>query len=828
MAINLSNLGGRTKGKKTDPREIFMALPYRNKKYEYPRDVQSEVWRQWYEQRNNRDCILKMNTGRGKTVVALLILQSCLNENKGPAVYVVPDSYLVSQVIEQATQLGIVTTTDEKSIDFLRGRAILVINIHTLVNGKSKFGMREYNNVEFKSVVIDDVHACIATIQNQFRIYIDRNNSSYIPFVELFIEELKNQSETKIMDILAEQNPYGNMLIPFWAWQEHTSDVIQIISEAKKGDTNIEFSADLIIDSLKQCRAYVSAEGIEIIPNCIPIHKIRSLKEAERRIYLSATLPDDSIFSTALDVDLEKISTVISPERANDIGERLIVVPKLVDSNIQDYEIRNYAVKMAKEVNVVVLSPSLKNANIWKELGGEIIKSSNMQKGIEKIKSSSNGLYVLLNKYNGIDLPDEACRVLIIDGLPNIMNMNDRYEKSIVNQSDRILRERIQKIEQGMGRGIRSSSDYCIVFLMENELTDAIYSNKAYNYFSEATKAQYLLSEEICDSAENLDEILELCNNVLNRDQEWVTLCKDTVAEISYSRQVNYNSIVVANRKAYNLCEVGKIQEATRTMLEEANHIENLELRGYYEQQRAEYVNMYDKNAAQKLLISAKTKNMYLLNPIAGIQQAKFVNKFVSQSKGVVTYIKNKKMEMDNNLYILHTRNVLDKLIFEKDTHEEFEEAIKEVLNLIGFIANRPEKETGIGPDDFCVISEKDYLVIECKNETVTEKICKHDCEQLLGSSNWFKEMYPAHSAVPILIHNSCVFDKDCFPNDNIRIMTPDYLEKLKNNIRDFSIALCKDNNYMVEENIDGLLRNYKLDGQNFINNYTRAFRKIK
>lgn len=36
---------------------------------------------------------------------------------------------------------------------------------------------------------------------------------------------------------------------------------------------------------------------------------------------------------------------------------------------------------------------------------------------------------MLLNKYDGIDLPDEACRMLIIDGLPNIMNMNDRYEK---------------------------------------------------------------------------------------------------------------------------------------------------------------------------------------------------------------------------------------------------------------------------------------------------------------------------------------------------------------------------------------------------------------
>lgn len=360
MAINLSNLGSKTKGKKINPREIFMALPYKNKKFEYPRDVQSEVWKQWYEQRNNRDCILKMNTGSGKTVVALLILQSCLNENKGPAVYVVPDSYLVSQVIEQAAQLGIATTTDEKSIDFLRGRAILVINVHTLVNGKSKFGMREYNNVEFKSVIIDDVHACIATVQSQFKIYIDRKNDAYMDFVKLFIKELKSQSESKIMDILSEQNPYGNMLVPFWVWQDNISDIIKIINEARASDTNIDFSADLIIDSLKQCRGYISAEGIEIVPNCIPIHKIKSLEEAERRIYLSATLPDDSIFSTTLDIDLEKIGTIICPEKANDIGERLIVVPKLIDSSIQDFEIRDYAVKMSKKINVVGLIPNLK------------------------------------------------------------------------------------------------------------------------------------------------------------------------------------------------------------------------------------------------------------------------------------------------------------------------------------------------------------------------------------------------------------------------------------------------------------------------------------
>mgnify|MGYP000145297905 FL=1 len=149
MAINLSEIGNRNKTKQVDPREIFMALPHRNTNFEYPRDVQSEVWKQWYEQRNSKDCIIKMNTGSGKTVVALLILQSCLNEGKGPAVYVVPDPFLVKQVIEQAKQLGIAVASGASDMEFIRGKAILVINIYELVNGKSKFGMREYNNVKF-------------------------------------------------------------------------------------------------------------------------------------------------------------------------------------------------------------------------------------------------------------------------------------------------------------------------------------------------------------------------------------------------------------------------------------------------------------------------------------------------------------------------------------------------------------------------------------------------------------------------------------------------------------------------------------------------------
>jgi replicative superfamily II helicase len=74
------------------PRDIFNALPNKNAhKFQYPRDVQSQVWSKWFERRDKQNLIVKMNTGGGKTVVGLLILKSSLNEGKSPAVYICPD-----------------------------------------------------------------------------------------------------------------------------------------------------------------------------------------------------------------------------------------------------------------------------------------------------------------------------------------------------------------------------------------------------------------------------------------------------------------------------------------------------------------------------------------------------------------------------------------------------------------------------------------------------------------------------------------------------------------------------------------------------------------
>src|SRR4051812_16915683 len=112
MPLDFRKLNDGAAAKQTDPRRIFTTLK-RDVRFKRPLDEQADVLDAWFARRTARDLTIKMNTGGGKTVVGLLCLQSSLNENVKPAVYITPDNFLVAQVLAEAKALGIPVTEDE-------------------------------------------------------------------------------------------------------------------------------------------------------------------------------------------------------------------------------------------------------------------------------------------------------------------------------------------------------------------------------------------------------------------------------------------------------------------------------------------------------------------------------------------------------------------------------------------------------------------------------------------------------------------------------------------------------------------------------------------
>lgn len=832
MSNLLSKLSGTVKNKPIEPREIFMTLPTKSKRYEYPRDVQTDVWKKWFDRRNQKNNIIKMNTGSGKTVVGLMILQSCLNEGKGPSVYVAPDNYLVEQVCNEARELGILTATDEKDYKYNENKAILVINIHKLVNGKSVFGMSSIRGYPIGSIIIDDVHACLDTITTQFSLHIPAEHELYSKMLGVFGQAWKSYNDKAYIDIVEMHDPQKIEILPFWIWQEKQHDIYRLLREYDNEQNEfIYFNLPLIENCLPLCSCVITSRNIEIMPKGISISNISSFENATRRIFMSATLSDDGVFVSALGLKKTDITDIITPEKANDIGDRLMLFPTHLNKCITEEEIKSKVVELSKDYNVVVIVPSYERGKFWDDTGKHIINKENINSAVVKLKAEHIGLLVFVNRYDGVDLPDNACRILVIDGLPPLRTDYDKYVQSVNSTSNILEREQIQKIEQGMGRGVRSNSDSCCVVLMGNQLADVLIRGQGVSYFSKATFEQYRLSKELWDLLINekpeptIDDVFELADYSLKRELEWVEKSKERLSTIAYNTIPNINETTVILREAFDNAFIKQYRKAAETMDKIINIASDSKTKGYLMQIKAEYTNFFDCSKAQQILRSAHDCNLGVLNPINGIQYDKLINN-KEQVKSIIDFINND--HYVPNQYVIYINSILDGLVFSPN-YNQFENCICELGKILGFKSSRPEQEIKKGPDNLWAIGNGKYIVIECKSGTITDSIDKRDCNQLAGSVNWFYTEYKDSfsSCTPVMIHNSNVFDYSCSPPKDARIITPHLLESLKQAVQNFVTALVQNDNWKNENKINDLLMAYKLCNNDIVEVYSSSY-KVK
>jgi len=829
MNIDFDKLGaGDSADTVLPPRDIFTVLPTKHSRYQYPRDVQAEVWTGWFARRDEPEIVLKMNTGGGKTVVGLLVLKSSLNEQKGPAVYVCPDPLLVDQVVQEANALGVEVTEDENDARFRRGHAILVINIFKLINGKSRFGVgAEGVKIRIGSIVIDDVHACLATTSGQFTMTLEASSDPYKKLHALFKEELKQQSEATAIEV-EQCYPGASLLVPFWAWQNKISEVIAILNESRELEP-IKFAWPLIKECINLCTCVFADRKVEISPRCLPINVIPSFVGAARKIYMTATLADDSVLVTHFNASAEAVRKPIAPVTASDVGDRMILVPQELNKSAGDNDVKALVHKVSGRQNVVVIVPSHQRAQYWKDVAAQTLSASagNLASGIASLKAGHVGLVVLVNRYDGIDLPGSACRVLVVDGLPDVRRKIDRIEQTALGGSEQMTSQCIQRIEQGMGRGIRSSEDYCVVVLMGRSLIGMLYADNALTMFTPATRAQLELSERLAAQLRGkpVAELKSAMDYCLTRERRWVSASKGALVHLKSKPEGTVRPLAEKLRQAFDAAEIRDYPRAAALIQEAVNATTDKLEKGWLKQLLAEYTNYFNPVEAQKLVKAALADNRSLLKPIEGIAYTKLMTPKVNQAKQCSEYLVER--YGDGNKIILAMNAILDDLDFAPDTSSRFEEALKNLAFFLGFKGQRPENETGKGPDDLWEIGSLKYLVIEAKNEATTDTICKDYCNQLGGSMNWFTGNYDTTcEATPIMVHPSKVFEYASSPHAKTRVIDKEKLPELREACRKLALALAANDAYRIPATVAGLLDAQGLTADLFVPRFTVPFRK--
>lgn len=802
-----------------DPRDIFLTLA-RDKRFSFPRDIQTEVMKAWFAVRDQRDTVIKLNVGSGKTVVGLLLLQSSLNEGKGPGLYVCPDIQLTNQVIDEAKALGIDVTDDPRDPAYASGQKICVINIYKLFNGKSVFGVGSVK-IAIGTVVVDDAHASIATISDQFRITLPNTHDAYKTILEAVATDLKQQSPSRYIE-LASSDPHEAMEVPFWAWKTHQEAILTALHGSKE-TPELVFAYPLLREVLPYCRCIIAGQSLEIEPICPPTDLLRSFLKAKRRIYMTATLADDSVLVTHFGAAPDKLGDPIVPNSSQSMGERMILMPQELNPDIEIPEIRALLVNLAKKDNVVVIVPSKQAAESWEEDADQILIGDDVATGVEKLRAGHVGLTVLVNRYDGIDLPGDACRVLAIFDLPEVSSLREAADMGVLGDSTAGLRRQMQRVEQGMGRGVRSNDDYCVVLLCGAKLTGRIKSAEGRKMLTGATQAQLELSTNLAKKLDGTDiagiaGVIEQC---LAREESWVKVSKRALLKAQPQKGLSLDPAAVATRQAFDLSRVGDHPSALQALRSVTSTLVDDDARALLFVRQAEIAQHIDPVDAQKILLAAHKLNRTVLKPIDGIAYQKLAPAANQQAAAVQAIHRQRFLEAADR--VLYVKALTDDLIFKPDTASRFETAVHELALLIGLGAQRPEKEYGHGPDNLLAFASGNYLVVECKNGATSDQgISKHDLGQLGQAVDWFEEKYTKAAArTPLIIHPLRNLGPGAAMLEGARVMTEKQLNKLRGAISDFAKGLGDTNVLNDTDRIARLLSVHNFTVAAFLSTYT-------
>ncbi|MGA2172547.1 MAG: DEAD/DEAH box helicase [Sedimentisphaerales bacterium] len=803
------------------------------------RTVQQEALRILSERRLERDLILKISTGAGKTTVGLLYLWSFMEEKRQPVVYLCPTKQLCEQVSAESEKLGLNSVIypanqSHPDVDGIRGKAIIICTYDKLFNAKTTFDRSDVMLRPY-AIVLDDAHAGVEEIRDCFTLRIS-NASVRGQLIKILDAPCADYRQAAWNDI---RNEVPNQLleIPYWIWKPLLPQIEQIIG-SQANDDKLKFVIPHILDILRRCRCVVSGAAIEIIPDILPVHKNSAYDTAEHRLFMSATLADDSVLVRELGTDISAAEKPVMPANDRGMGERMVVAPSLVDSKLDRAWVMSLCGRLSKKLNVVVLSPSAPKAREWESFGAQICLGDDVKEAVESLKDTSgtSRLVVFVQRYDGIDLPDKSCRVLVIDGMPLGEGILDRLDSSTSEFAGGTRNRLIYRIEQGMGRAVRSHADYAVILLAGNELAHFIAKHDVLSAMNPDTRAQLELAIDLSKMAKEdagadpEAAVIDMINKCLTRDAGWKQFYNETVrkSSITASGTTDPNRLMLANaeREAFEFAISNNLHGAVKLLQDAIGKYvsDDSATKGWYLQRVANYQYDIDPGQALEAQGAAHGYNKSMYCPPGGI--IKRPSKVEESSVQAVIYEWYRQFKNPNGA-IAKIQDLKAQLSFEI-SHSIIEQALCDLAPLLGAKGSRPEQEDGVGPDDLWLWPDLS-LIIEAKTES-QKSLHKKDAGQLSSSINWFKENFPARkNLVPIIVANTTLCDSDAYFPDNTRVITSARIHELLEKIEQFySKMIAEPLLYSTPQLILKLQQVFLLLPEQFCGNFTEKPQKSK
>jgi replicative superfamily II helicase len=767
------------------------------------RPAQHAILSDWHTNRRHvRDVVIKLHTGQGKTLIGLLLLQSKLNEGLGPALYICPNKFLANQTCLQAEQFGVAVCQDDGDLpqEFLDGKKILVTHVQKVFNGQSQFKLGA-RSIAIGTLVVDDAHACVDSIRDACVIKLKSDTDSYKQLLTVFSSALESQGAGTLTDI-RNGNRDAILPVPYWAWQEKQTEVLAALEKVTKRPTNRQekphgawFVWPLIKDNLKNCQCVIGGKSLEIAPYLPPLDAFGSFFSAKHRVFMSATVTNDSFLVRGLQLEPATLRNPLALKDEKWSGEKMLLLPSLIDPSLDRNSIVNKFGTMVprRTYGVVALTPSFNAAEFWGKCGAVVVKPESIDDEVGRLRRGEcEKTLAFASRYDGIDLPDSSCRILIFDSLPHASNLIDAYEEHCRISSNVSVMQVARRIEQGLGRSVRGEKDYSVIIITGPELVRMVRSQRTKQFLSAQTRMQIDIGHEIAELARSADskDAWNMLNGVINqclkRDQGWKDYYAEQMDQVTPAgledKELDIFAMELEAELAAQHGDPRKAVTVIRRLMDEL--VKDPADQGWYLQEIARYALAYSKSESNDLQIVAHKKNRYVMRPANGM----IVDKIELLSQKRIENIR--RWIADHGSFDelrLAVDDILGRLEFGTKA-DRFESAFQELGRALGFESQRPDKEWKAGPDNLWAVRDGEYFVVECKSEVDEQRpeINKDESGQMNNACAWFEKNYPGAKATRILIIPTKKVAKAAGFNEHVIILRRAGLRKLVGAVRAF------------------------------------------
>lgn len=425
------------------------------------------------------DVALELPTGAGKTLVGLLLADFRRRSRNERSAYLCPNIQLAHQVARKGHGYGIPTvclTGPQSKYDvedwsaYVRGRAVAVTTYSAVFNTNPKI-----DNAQ--TLILDDAHAGEGYVADLWSVQANSDDALFGPIVTALADGVNRALAERLRD--GDRGTVGEavdveLVAPSVVLEN--ADLLReaLAAHASDRDDRNFCAARMIADHIGYCLVYVSGRELLIRPLIVPTAHHRPFSAASQRIYMSATLGAGGELERAFGVpEIHRLPVPAGAERQG-LGRRFFVFPGSSRGPQATDEFIRQAINEAGRA--VVIAPSNRQLETFTEKclpeGIVQVGAREVEDGFDAFTDHASAVLLLANRYDGMDLPDDACRLVVLSGLPARSHLQERFLLDRLLAGP-VIAERVRtRITQGAGRATRNAKDYAAVIVHGDRLVD--------------------------------------------------------------------------------------------------------------------------------------------------------------------------------------------------------------------------------------------------------------------------------------------------------------------------------------------------------------------